>query len=263
MIVIDEQKCVGCGQCVADCVFHNLTVAQGKAHVVQGCMQCGHCVAICPVQAVSIPEYEMADIESYDPESFHLEADKVLHAIKFRRSVRRFQDKPIEREKLERLIQAGRYTETAVNHQAVRFIVVQEKLEQFKPLAWEGWHNHVCALKAEDPERAKGFEGYEEIYRKDPTRDRLFFNAPCVIAVASDAPLDGGLASANIEMMAVAQGLGVLFDGFVLRAINHNPAAQEWLGLGDKQLAAVMLVGYPAVSYKRTAPRRAADVLWK
>ena len=33
MIVIDEQKCVGCGQCVADCVFHNLTVAQGKAHV--------------------------------------------------------------------------------------------------------------------------------------------------------------------------------------------------------------------------------------
>ena len=114
-------------------------------------------MAICPVQAVSIPEYEMADIESYDPESFHLEADKVLHAIKFRRSVRRFQDKPIEREKLERLIQAGRYTETAVNHQAVRFIVVQEKLQQFKPLAWEGWHNHVCALKEEDPERAKGF----------------------------------------------------------------------------------------------------------
>ena len=63
MVIIEQDKCRGCGQCVADCVARNIDVKDNKAVVKQECLQCGHCVAICPTNAVSIPEYDMNDIE--------------------------------------------------------------------------------------------------------------------------------------------------------------------------------------------------------
>lgn len=49
MVTIDQEKCIGCGMCAAD--------------------------------AVSIPDYEMSDVEEYDKETFCLEPEKVLHSI--------------------------------------------------------------------------------------------------------------------------------------------------------------------------------------
>ena len=66
MVVIDREKCIGCGLCAADCPAEKLTVTDGKAVYTPGCIQCGHCVAVCPRAAVSIPEYDMADVEEYD-----------------------------------------------------------------------------------------------------------------------------------------------------------------------------------------------------
>ena len=88
MIVIDKEKCIGCGLCVADCPAEKLTVEAGKAVYTPECIQCGHCVAVCPRTAVSIPEYDMADVEEYDRETFTVDPAVFLHAVKFRRSIR-------------------------------------------------------------------------------------------------------------------------------------------------------------------------------
>ena len=58
-------------------------------------------------------------------------------------------------------------------------------------------------------------------------------------------------------------GLGVLFDGYVVEAIRQSPAAQAFLNAGDTPVVAVLLLGYPAVSYTSTAPRRPVNVEWK
>ena len=63
MAEIDREKCIGCGLCAADCPAEKLTVTDGKAVYTPECIQCGHCVAVCPRAAVSIPEYDMADVE--------------------------------------------------------------------------------------------------------------------------------------------------------------------------------------------------------
>ena len=263
MVTIEKKKCLGCGACVADCVAHNLTLEDGVASVKGECMLCGHCVAICPAFAAAIPEYAMEEVEEWQEGAFAVPADNLLRAIKFRRSVRDFQEKTIEPEKLKRILQAGQYTETAVNRQDVRFIVLQNELPKAKALIWEGWKRFALELeKAGDP-RADAFMKHYRIYQEDAARDRLFFNAPAVILVAADVPLDGGLAAANMEAVAVAEGLGVLFDGYVVYAIEHSPEAREWLELGEKRLVACMLLGYPGVAYRRTAPRREADIVWK
>ena len=90
MVKIEQSLCIGCAKCVKDCVSGVLHIDQGKAAVRESCMQCGHCVAVCPVKAVSIPEYDMADVAEYDKDSFTYTPECFLNAVKFRRSIRSY-----------------------------------------------------------------------------------------------------------------------------------------------------------------------------
>ena len=263
MVEIDTNACTGCGLCVQDCITKNIYIDNAKAKVKHPCFLCGHCVAICPQNAVSITDYPSNQSINYNAATFSLLPQNLLNAIKFRRSIRQFTAQQIEQAKLERIIEAGRYTATAVNYQDVHFACVQTALPKAKELIWQGWHNYLLEMQQTNPSKAQLAQKYYDDYRAEPSLDRLFFNAPALLVLAADIPLDGGLAAANIEMMAVAEGLGVLFDGYIVFAINHNPAAKAWLGINSKQVVAAMLLGYPAITYKRTAPRRTADILWR
>lgn len=286
-VIIEEALCTGCGSCVKDCPAHALRLEEGKAKVLRGCLQCGHCVAICPARAVSIPEYDMEEVEEYVPETFDLDPENFLHFVKFRRSIRSFTKKPIEKEKLLRILNAGRYTATAKNRQACTFVLVQERLEEFKTLVWEEFPTVLKNLEETEPAYAKVFGRLYEIWKENGTipgegnlygqafgeayaapegslkENPFFFDTTSFLVIASDNLLDGGLASANIENMAVAEGAGVLYSGYLMRILAASPRLLEWLGIGDKPIASCMLLGYPAVEYRRTAPRKKADIRWK
>lgn len=263
MIKIDSEKCIGCGACVSDCLLNSLTVKNKKAVFNGSCIGCGHCAAVCPKSAVSLPEYDMADVEEYDPSRFCLDADKLLRTVKFRRSIRRYQPRVIEEEKLQRIFQAGRYTATAVNRQDCRFILISEQLSQLKKMIWDGIG---AALSLPEEKQPQGTSMYQKLYSRyqaDPADDFLFQNAPAVLFIAADVPTDAGLSAQNMELAAVTQGLGTLYNGYLLRAAQTNPAVLSWLNTEDKPLAVCMLLGYPAVTYLRTAPRKEADIIRK
>lgn len=263
MIVIDKEKCIGCGLCADDCPAGKIALHEAKAVWSPDCIQCGHCVAVCPQAAVSIPEYEMDDVEEYDPATFTVKPEHFLHAVKFRRSIRNFRGQKIDRACMERILQAGRYTATAKNRQACRFIVLQEELEVFKELLWQQVPDLAEKIKKEMPHYSMMFKFLYRRRRKDQKNDGLFFNAPACILIAADNSLDGGLAAANIENMAVAEGAGILYSGYLNRIIEACPVLKEWLGIQDITLVCCMLAGYPAVTYRRTAPRKKADIVWR
>ena len=73
MVNIDNEKCIGCGLCVSDCVADNIVIENGKATLINSCLQCGHCVSICPMNAVTIPDYDMNDVEDFDEKRFGFE----------------------------------------------------------------------------------------------------------------------------------------------------------------------------------------------
>lgn len=263
MAKIDREKCIGCGLCAADCSIENIEVIDKKAVIKNDCFNCGHCVAVCPTGAASIPEYDMDDVEEYEKNSFHLEPETVLHSIKFRRSVRSYKQEKIQKEVLEQLVQAGRYTATAKNNQDCYFIFVQDELNRLKEKVWK----YIDEMEEKEGKGiAKELLPYVVFKRKrkkNPKDDYLFRNAPTVLFITSDWPLDAGLAAQNIENMAVALGMGALYNGYLARIADANDTLKQWLGIEGKTIKACMLLGYPDRAYVRTAPRKKANVIWK
>lgn len=263
MVTIHQEKCIGCGTCAEDCLAANIEVTEGKAQVKKDCIQCGHCVAVCPVNAVSIPEYDMDDVEEYEADTFRLNPDSVLHAIKFRRSIRNYKEQKIEKEKLETLLQAGRYTATAKNNQGCCFVFVQEEREELKERVWDFIDEIATREGCRIRKELLPFVAFNRRRKANPEDDYLFRNAPTVLFITSDWPLDAGLAAQNIETMAVSMGLGALYNGYLCRIANENEELKKWLGIEGKTIKACMLLGYPDRSYRRTAPRKEAEVIWK
>ncbi len=264
MVVCNQESCIGCGQCVRDCIAGCLALENGKAQVKTDCIYCGHCVAICPVKAMSIPEYDMADVEEHAPGQYPLDPEVLLHNIKFRRSIRNYQQKPVEQEKLEYLLQAGRYTATAKNFQDCRFVIIQEELSTFKELVWGGVEKAIAGELEVNQEVVAPLRGISIMQKQEKPVDYLFRNAPAVIYIASPYDINVGLAAQNIELAAVAQGLGVMYNGYLGRMPGLYKPVADWLEIvPEGNTVTSMLVGYPAVTYRRTAPRRAADVIWK
>lgn len=262
MVEVDEARCIGCGRCADDCIADDLRIEGGVAQVLGRCLLCGHCVAVCPTGAVSIPGYDMDDVEPAAQLSEFVAPKDLLRAIKSRRSIRAYRPQPVGREELELVLQAGRYTATAKNAQACRFVAVQEGLGEFKRIVWDGL---ACALGRtdEDARWAQPMMPLLTRERRSPVDDYLFRNAPAVLFVAAERADDAGLAAQNMELMAASLGMGVMYNGYLCRASENIPEAKEWLGVQDRPLQICMLLGYPARTYRRTAPRRPGDFVMK
>jgi len=53
--MVDREKCISCGACVASCPVGAISFVDGKAHIDPSiCIKCGTCESICPVQAIKI-----------------------------------------------------------------------------------------------------------------------------------------------------------------------------------------------------------------
>ena len=273
MMNVNSEKCVGCGICVKDCFIKCIELVDEKAKINSTtCMKCGHCIAVCPKGAVSIDEYNMEEVKDYIEAEFKIESDTLLNFIKFRRTTRQFKDKDVETEKLLKIIEAGRFTQTGTNAQNVSYIVVKDNIEQLKEMALENLKNKgEEILKNLNPQTVP-FKRYAQMwikmyneYKENPKlNDKLFFNAPALILVVSDSQINGALASSNMELMTNAQGLGTFFSGFFAMAAQGDEKIRELLGLeGNKEIVTCMVIGYPNVKYVRTVPRKDASILWK
>lgn len=272
MFKVDKEKCIGCGLCVKDCFVSDIKLKDGKAEIRNvTCIKCGHCVAICPKDAVSTDEYNMNEVKEYDEKSFHLDSENLLNFIKFRRTVRHFKNKDVENEKLLKIIEAGRFTQTASNAQNVSYVVVKNQIDELRTLTLESLKDlgEVILQTSTTPPLYKRYAKrwismYNENISNPEGKDDLFFKAPAVILVISEHPVNAALASKNMELMTVALGLGTLFSGFLVRAAQDNSKIKDFLGLKEnQQVVTCMVIGYPDVKYFRTVPRKDAEILWK
>jgi nitroreductase len=143
-------------------------------------------------------------------------------AIRARRNVRQYTGRPVAREDLERILEAGRRAPSAGNGQPWNFVVVTGR-EQLIELAkvWDRGGGHIArsaatiALVAKQPEDGQ-------------RRDLLMYD----------------FGQATVTMMLAAADLGI---GSGHSAVADQEQAQRVLGFPDGYLAVYLIgLGYPA-----------------
>lgn len=261
MVTIDPARCTGCGLCARNCAVHAIVRSEDGAYRCNQtwCYACGQCVALCPAGALSMPALEPP--LPYDSASFDLDPETLLNAMRFRRSIRQFTGEKASRRELELLLDAGRCAPTSSNSQSVGFTVLDGEFEAMRPKIWKAF-----ARISREKGRKLLLRRYENYLAHPDRPDTLFYGGSQMIAVTSDRkyPVDGGLALANMELMAHALGLGALYCGFAVRAIDSDPALREYFGVTEKRkLDGCLIIGHTDLRFHRTAPRNPARVEWR
>jgi len=70
---VDEEECMGCGDCVERCQMDALTV-EGDIVVrnAERCIGCGLCISVCPTEALRLELREGAPVPPFDRKEFNL-----------------------------------------------------------------------------------------------------------------------------------------------------------------------------------------------
>ena len=55
-IIVNKDKCTGCGSCVTICGGDVFEIRENKAVLanVEGCLECGNCEIVCPVNTITV-----------------------------------------------------------------------------------------------------------------------------------------------------------------------------------------------------------------
>ena len=245
-IVVDKSKCIGCGKCVKDCVASALYLKEGKAELREGCIECGHCFAVCPVGAIDMPEYDTSECTKCVSMT-EIDSETLLQAMKSRRTIRQYKNTPVEQEKIDKILEAGRYAPTGANSQNVAFTILGDKQAELEKDCVKIFKTGVGI----------GSKFSKSLKNTNINSSFFFKGAPLVIVVSGKDKVNASLASAYMEVMANSLGLGVLYSGFFCACTVINPLIKAKLHLpkGHKAVTC-MIFGYPDVKYERIAPRR-------
>lgn len=253
-LVIDKDKCIGCGQCEKVCIRDTIKVVDRKATQVEGrCFACYQCVAVCPKGAIrpaAFPDYEGRPIGKQSPLTY----EQAMDFLTWRRSCRWFTDKDVTREEFEKLFEAGHYSPTAMHDQGVEFAVVSERLDDFMQLVYE-----ILKPIEDTLPRIHEFCQYQEgVYRNSKGHPFLWEGRQLVLAF-SEVPVDAVIAMTRVELTAYTLGLGGFYSLFMNKAAEREPDRFSAFFKEippEKKLRCVFVIGHPRVVFKRTLPPR-------
>ena len=160
-----------------------------------------------------------------------IDGKKILELITSRQSDRKYSDKPVEKEKLDRIIEAGRMAPSACNAQPWKFIVVTEpmlisKIAEAASAKLIGMNTFVAQAPVQ-----------LIVVREKPN---MSSKVGSTIKNKDYSLIDIGIASENICLQARAEGIGSCiigwFDEKMLRKLLGIPRS--------KRVELIITIGY-------------------
>ena len=270
LLTIEESLCTHCGQCAAVCPMALVRVGKRGPRTVpdaeEKCVLCGHCIAACPAKALqhsSLPAEEtlpLADDWRGSPEALE-------KLVKGRRSIRHYQDTPVDRSILESILDMARYAPTGMNAQPVCWLVVYDAgevkklaggvIDWMRSLAQKGelvsgWYNPAPLIAGWDAGVDTILRGCPHLLIAHAPRENVMSRDSCVIAMTT------------AELAAVPFGLGACWAGFLQVATFNSPEVRQLVNLPQGHLLyGALMIGYPQETYYRIPPRKPLTAEWR
>ncbi len=187
--------------------------------------------------------------------------DPVLEAIKKRRSVRSYETRPVPKDILNTIIEAGNQAPSAMNSQPWRFVVVEddEVKNTLLKAALPNAKKILGMVKETDPSR------YDQIMeRYNKLKDPIYYSAPAVIFVIGHgryADHSCPLACENIMLAAYSLGLGTCWVGFG-SMVTEDAEIRKTLDLKeDEKIFGPIVLGYPD-GYPEPPAKKQPEIKW-
>ena len=178
----------------------------------------------------------------------------VIEAINKRRSIRAYQSKPIPKNILNTIIEAGNQAPSTmgtmkgtVRFQPWRFVVVedptfkQQLLETVTPI----WKKFMENMKEMDPTL---YENVMTLYEMLPEpKDLIYYSAPAILFVIGPKAnaVSCALACENIMLAATSLGLGSCYTGFGSMVTGKTEVVQALELAENERIYGPILLGYP------------------
>ena len=291
MVRIDKEPCKACGICGHVCPRHipeTISRDSEKTTVISEkrlnlCMKCGHCVALCPNGAIEVEGLKPAEFAPF--QALDIDDNQLLSLMRQRRSARRYKEKPVPREIIDRMIDAAHSSPTGSGRSTTGVIVIDnpETLATLSGHVYEMYEkleknlkNPIARffIKRKAGEKnlrtlkdfvMPGMHWYIRWYREGKSNEILrdcpalmLFHSPVYEPVGGENCL---LAAFHAIIMAQVLRIGACFNDLLPPACNRVPEIKELLGLpDDREVYASITLGYPKYEFKKIPPRKLAEV---
>lgn len=292
-IIINSEKCIGCGLCVKVCKDFSLEIRDNKVYQSPkscfGCIACGHCMAICPNGAIEIRGRTLSKEVLFDlpKKEFFSNYSSLFSLCQSRRSIREFEDKEVERDLIEKILTLARTSPMGLPPSDVNVLIFdkKEKTNQFAKdfceyLKGIKWLFSDLSLFLMRPFLSKAnYEMFKDfilpmfsIYQESMDRGEnvITYDAPIAIyfygSPYSD-PADPIIAATYAMLAAESLGLGTCMLGAIHPLIQNGRKAEKFRkahGIKYKSREGLFLIlGYPDVEYNKGIKRTFASEIYK
>ena len=289
-ITVSLDLCNGCGLCVTACSDFSLTLKDGKAvksnNALFGCIGCGHCMAVCPTGAIEIHGRTISPDDLFDlpPRDRIANYNQTLSLLQMRRSIRKFKNKTIEPESIEKILDAAGTAPMGLPPSDVSVMLLdsKEKTRAFaqdfcnylEGMKWfvSDWFLTIMKPfwgKAND-EMFKGFvkplfktyiEGMQEgknLVNYDAPLAMYFYGSPYT------DPADPIIAATYAMIAGESLGLGTCMLGAVHPLIQNGRKARKFRekhGIRYQSREGLFVIfGYPALKFEKGIRRTFAGI---
>ncbi|MCF7956979.1 MAG: nitroreductase family protein [Phycisphaerae bacterium] len=286
-VEIDPNACSQCGACARICPTEVLAMDNGEICVHPdrsfGCIACGHCMMVCPNKAVTVTGRGISpeDLLPMPAPENTAGADELAALMQTRRSVRRFSDRPVDGEVLDRIVEMAATAPMGIPPWDVGCVTIRTR-QEVKKVAKEVIKGYQGFLKIFKPwlltimrpfmGKAKYdmfahfirplAQSYVQGHRQG--RDLLFYDAPAVLIFHHSPyadPPDAMIACTYAMLAAESLHLGTTMIGGAPPIIQRNKSLCQTLGIPDANTPSIaLIIGHPATKFQHTIQRRFTSV---
>ncbi|MBU1023121.1 nitroreductase family protein [bacterium] len=287
LIEFDPNTCSKCGTCILCCPANIIAQHDDSSYPKiideSDCLRCGHCAAVCPTGAVIHGDYPDGTLFKVDRDLIS-SVDQICETLRTRRSIRAYQDKPVEKEKIERILDGARFAPSAHNSQSTEYVVIQNRetlkdivnlTAQYLTKMIKLFRNPVMKTyllmsnRQETEDTLKLLPQIEELVEAVRKRnDLIIYDAPVLILAHTKkrvlfGDVNAHLALQNASLVAHSLGLGSFYTGFILAACERDKSIPKYLNLPvNHQVYGGLAIGYPKYRYNKWMERKKPKVRW-